>query len=208
MSSDREALRVVFDQDALLYDRARPRYPDVVFDTVDRTLAQARARQPSLGRRVLEIGCGTGQATVPLAVRAYDVLAVELGAELAQVARDHLAGFSNAEVITADVEQWDGPPGGFDLMLSATAFHWLDPDTRLGRVARLLRPGGVIALIRTIHIAGPSDEFFAASQHCYEQWDPATPPDVHLPPQDELPPTGCEPPAHPATAAPRHTPRR
>jgi SAM-dependent methyltransferase len=190
VSSDREALRVVFDQDALLYDKARPHYPEIVFDTLDTVMVEARRQQPALGHRALEIGCGTGQATVPLAARGYDVLAIELGPGLAEVARANLAGISNAEVITGDVEQWNGPAGAFDLVLCATAFHWLDPDTRLTRVARLLRAGGVIALIQTMHVAGPSDEAFAAIQRCYEQWDPATSPGLRLQRLDELPPTG------------------
>lgn len=190
MPGDRETLRTVFDQDALLYDRARPRYPGIVFDTIDDTMARARDRQPQLGTRTLEIGPGTGQATVELARRGYDVTAVELGAELAELARASLAAFDDVEVITADAEQWDGPTGTVDLVVSATAFHWLDPDTRLTRVARWLRPGGVVALIGTMHVAGRSDGFFAAAQRCYERWDPATPPGVRLLPLDEHPPTG------------------
>lgn len=76
------------------------------------------------------------------------------------------------------------------MVICATAFHWLDPATRLDLVARLLRPGGVVALIQTLHVAGPSDRFFAAAQRCYERWDPATPPGLRLARLDDLPATG------------------
>ena len=77
----RERLRVTFDQAAELYDRARPGYPPALFTD----LAELAGIGP--GCRVLEIGCGTGQATGPLAKRGCQVVAVELGAALAAAAR-------------------------------------------------------------------------------------------------------------------------
>ncbi len=74
----------MFDQVAELYDLARPGYPPELFDDlVD--LAGLRARS-----RVLEIGCGTDQATIPLAVRGLDVVCVELGEALAVVGTQHV----------------------------------------------------------------------------------------------------------------------
>jgi SAM-dependent methyltransferase len=181
MTTDRERLRRTFDEDALLYDRARPHYPDVLFDAIDRVAP---------GRRTLEIGCGTGQATAPLAARGYEVTALELGASMAEVARANLASYSTAEVVNEDFERWEGPERAFDLVVSATAFHWIDPATRVDRVARALRPAGVFALIDTVHVAGTSNTFFVEAQHCYERWDPAALPGLRLPAPDELPPPG------------------
>jgi 16S rRNA A1518/A1519 N6-dimethyltransferase RsmA/KsgA/DIM1 with predicted DNA glycosylase/AP lyase activity len=76
---------------------------------------------------VLEIGCGTGQATLPLARRGYRVLCVELGENLAAVARRNLKPYPRVEVRTADFEGFPLPEGAFDLAVSATAFHWLNP---------------------------------------------------------------------------------
>ena len=102
---DRGRLRSTFDQAAELYDRARPRYPPALFDD----LAALAGIGP--GSRVLEIGPGTGQATVALAERGYRVVAVELGAQLAAVARRNLARFPSVEVVTAAFEDWPLPPG-------------------------------------------------------------------------------------------------
>jgi protein-L-isoaspartate O-methyltransferase len=77
--TDRQRLRAAFNQAAELYDRARPGYPPALFDD----LAERAGIGP--GCRVLEIGPGTGQATLPLAERGCQVVAVELGAELAAV---------------------------------------------------------------------------------------------------------------------------
>ena len=184
-TSYRLALRTRFDEDALLYDRARPTYPPAVFEAIFERLLDARRATP----RVLEIGCGTGQATRPLAHRSGEVLAVDLGADTTEVARSNLASFANVEVVHADIEQWVPREMNFDLVVSATAFHWLDPATRFARVARLLRPGGVLALIQTLHIEGRSENFFVAAQRCYERWDPATPPGLRRPRLQDLPDT-------------------
>jgi 16S rRNA A1518/A1519 N6-dimethyltransferase RsmA/KsgA/DIM1 with predicted DNA glycosylase/AP lyase activity len=96
-ATDRER-RATFDQAAELYDRARPGYPPVLFDDL------ARLAGVGPGCRVLEIGPGTGQATVPLAERGCRVVAVELGEGLAAVARRNLAGFRGVQVVTAAFE--------------------------------------------------------------------------------------------------------
>ena len=167
---DRGRLRSTFDQAAELYDRARPRYPPALFDD----LAALAGIGP--GSRVLEIGPGTGQATMALAERGYRVVAVELGAQLAAVARRNLARFPSVEVVTAAFEDWPLPPEPFDLVLSATAFHWIDPAVRVVKSADALRPGGSLATIATHHVAGGDVSFFAQAQACYERWDPETPP--------------------------------
>jgi hypothetical protein len=132
---DRGRLRATFDQAAELYDRARPRYPSALFED----LAGLAGIGP--GSRVLEIGPGTGQATVPLAERGCRVVAVELGADLAAVARRNLARFPAVEVVTAAFEGWPLPSEPFDLVLAATAFHWVDPAVRVVKAADALRPG-------------------------------------------------------------------
>ena len=88
--------RESFDEVAELYDRARPGYPQrLIDDLVALTDLDKRCR-------VLEIGSGTGQLTVPLAERGLSVVAVELGSSLAEIARRKLAPFEHAEVVVAD----------------------------------------------------------------------------------------------------------
>jgi SAM-dependent methyltransferase len=128
------------------------------------------------GSRVLEIGPGTGQATVTLAERGYRVVAVELGAALAAVARRNLARFPAVEVVTAAFEDWPLPREPFDMVLAATAFHWIDPAVRVAKAADALRPVGALATVTTHHVAGGDESFFAKAQACYERWDPETPP--------------------------------
>ncbi|MGI5451956.1 class I SAM-dependent methyltransferase [Streptomyces sp. CA-249302] len=174
-------LRETFNEVAELYDRARPRYP--------RPLVEDLARVTGLGpeSRVLEIGPGTGQLTVPLAEFGCHVTAVELGDAMASVARRRLARFPRVDVRNAAFESWELPAEPFDLVVCATAFHWIDPAVRVVKTARALRPGGRLALVRTEHVAGGTEEFFALAQGCYERWDPATPPGLRLQPASEIP---------------------
>jgi SAM-dependent methyltransferase len=111
-------LRGIFDEAAELYDRMRPGYPAKLFED----LAEATGLGP--GARVLEIGCGTGQATVALAERGYEIVAVELGASLAEVARRNLARFGSVDVVNAAFEAWPLPAEPFDVVFCATAFRF------------------------------------------------------------------------------------
>ncbi|EWS93566.1 class I SAM-dependent methyltransferase [Streptomyces filamentosus] len=182
--SPEEARRVLlsrtFDDDADLYDRARPRYPAELYDD----LADLAGAVP--GSRVLEIGCGTGQATVPLAGRGCRITAVEAGPRMAATARRNLAESPAAEVVTAEFESWPLPAEPFDVVLAATAFHWIDPAVRVPRAADALRPGGALAVVRSQHVMGGTEEFFVEVQRCYERFDPATPPGLRPPAAGEV----------------------
>jgi SAM-dependent methyltransferase len=182
----RDQLRATFTDAAELYHRMRPSYPAAVFDE----LADFGRLTP--GSRVLEIGCGTGQATRPLAERGYQVTAVELGEQMATIARDNLAAFPQVQVVVSAFEAWPLPSQAFDAVVSATAFHWLDPATRVTRCATALRPGGTLAVIGTHHVAGGDTSFFDEVQRCYETWDPSTPSGLRLLTADEVPPDTAE----------------
>jgi SAM-dependent methyltransferase len=168
-----------FNAVAERYDRSRPGYPDeLVKDLVQ--LAELRP-----GSRVLEIGCGTGQLTVPLAGTGSSIVAVELGDRLAQLARHNLAGFKRVSVVNSAFEDWALPDEPFDCVVSATAFHWLDAGVRLVKSAQALRAGDAIAIITTHHIAGGTSGFDDACQPCYTRWTGADP-DFRLPTADDV----------------------
>lgn len=185
MAEERNRLRKVFDEAALLYDESRPGYPEKLFDDIV-TLSGI----PSEGR-ILEIGCGTGQATVPFARRGYHVLCIELGENMAVLARRNLEAYPRTEVRTGDFEQMPLQDETFDLAISATAFHWLDKSIAYPKVARSLVPGGAISLFWNEHVhSDASDGFFEAAQRIYEREAPEIvgPEDYKgLPRPDEVP---------------------
>ncbi len=164
-------MRSTFDRAALLYDKVRPGYPEGLFEDL-----VSLSSIPVAGR-VIEVGCGTGQATLPLARRGYGMLCVELGENLAALARDNAAEYPRVEVVTGDFEKSPVPQGEFDLLVSATAFHWLDPAVAYPKAARSLKPGGAIALFWNEHVhSDASGGFFEAAQRIYareapEIWD-------------------------------------
>ena len=168
MTDDRVRLRATFDSIADLYDRARPGYPAALFDDL------ARLAGIGPGCRVLEIGPGTGQLTVPLAERGCEIVAVELGPRLAAVARRNLRNFPKVRMVTGDFETWPLPAEPFDLVIAATAAHWLDPAVATAKTAAALRPGGRIATVETHHIEGGTTAYFVDAQDCYLRHDPAT----------------------------------
>lgn len=163
----RQHLRTIFDEDALLYNQARPGYPEALFDDI-----VALAGLPS-DARLLEIGPGTGQATLPFAQRGYRIHAVELGANLAAVARRNLAAYSQVQIEVGAFEEAQVEQAAYDLVYSATAFHWLDPTVRYRKAAQVLKPGGSIALFWNKHVHTDADDgFFARVQECYDHVRP------------------------------------
>ena len=164
MAEERDRLRTTFDEAASLYDEVRPGYPEDLFDDIV-SLSGIPA-----GGRILEIGCGTGQATVPLARRGYRIQCIELGENMAAVARRNLERYPNAEVRTGAFEESFLQEGAFDLAVSATAFHWLDPAVAYPKAARALRDGGSLALFWNVHVHSDASEgFFEAAQRIYER---------------------------------------
>ena len=177
--ADRRRRRATFEEVPELYDRARPLYPRELFDDL---VAYARLEP---GSRVLEIGCGTGQATLPLAERGLEVVCVELGAGLATVARRKLAGFPRVEVVHAVFEDWEAEEASFDAVVAFTAFHWLDPEVKYAKPARLLRPGGALAVAETDHVqVEGGDPFWAEVQADYDAVVPSE--DNRPPPRPEV----------------------
>ena len=173
--------RKSYDQVAQLYDRARPTYPAALYDDiVDYVDLEADAR-------ILEIGCGSGQATVPMAARGYAIDCIELGAQLAAIAREKLAQFPKARVINADFETVNLPACHYDIVFAATAFHWIDPAISLKKVHEVLKPAGTLALFwHHPVLTDVSRLTVTALQQIYQRVVPAMARDYKLPPTPDL----------------------
>ncbi len=128
-----------FDQRAEEYQNARPPYPTRVYEI----LTDHCGLRP--GSRVLEIGPGTGQATRDLLALGAEVVAVEPGARLAAVLAENL-GTDRLSIINAPIETAAVPADSFELVASATAFHWVRTEVALPKLARCLRAGGWLAV--------------------------------------------------------------
>jgi SAM-dependent methyltransferase len=186
--AERRRLAATFDQAAADYDRTRPVCPPALFDD----LLAVTGLAP--GDRVVEIGPGTGQATVPLAERGLAVTGVGPGEALAAIARRRLAGFPNAHVVTSTFEAWEPEGGPFDAVVAVNCLHWVDPALRYRKPAEVLRDGGHLAVASTRWATAPDAErFWADVQEDYGavgyEGGPPPPPDAigpwHLPPDAE-----------------------
>jgi SAM-dependent methyltransferase len=136
----------VFDDVAAEYDAVRPGYPAELIDSV--------LEAASLDGRsaVLEIGSGTGKLTELLVERGLRVRGIEPGANLAAAARKRIGHLEAVQFDVARFEDADLPEGTYDAVFAATAFHWVDPTVGWAKVASLLKPGGLMALLMHIDI--------------------------------------------------------
>lgn len=132
-----------FDQAAEVYAASRPGYPD---PAVEWLLGDG-------ADEVLDLGAGSGSLTVLLRRRAGLVVAAEPSPNL-------LTGLHAADpgipAVRAGAEVLPFADGVFDVVTVATAFHWFQPDRALPEIARVLRPGGHLALVwNTRHLTSP-----------------------------------------------------
>ncbi|MEJ7838827.1 MAG: class I SAM-dependent methyltransferase [Thermomicrobiales bacterium] len=161
-------LNMTFNEVASLYHDVRPRYPSTLFDRIEAISGFDHRLD------VLEIGSGTGIATRPMLERGWNLTCVEPGHSLADVARFALASFPDLRIDVDRFEDWDAQGVTFDLIVSATAFHWIKPDTRYTKTHRLLCEGGHLAVLYYRHVAGGDDDLFEIIQDCYLAHMPGT----------------------------------
>ena len=154
--------RLVFGEDAELYERARPGYPQSLVDDV-----LAYAGVEAAGCRALEVGAGTGKATVAFAARGVAIVAVEPDAAMGTVLARNCRGFPAVRIVEASFEDAPVEAGAFDLVYSAQAWHWVGPEVRCVLAAAQLRAGGAIALFWHRTDWGAGDPLRAALDECY-----------------------------------------
>jgi SAM-dependent methyltransferase len=155
----------LFDRAANYYDEVRPRYPECLFD--DLLAAAGLGPHP----RVLEIGPGTGQATLSFLERGCPVVAVELGCRLAARLQQNVAQFPETRLIVGRFEEVELPLASFDIVTAATAIHWIDPEVRYRKPHDLLRERGVVATIELIQVKGTEErDFFEEAQPIYPRY--------------------------------------
>jgi SAM-dependent methyltransferase len=123
------------------YDRYRPGYPDELFDAIAEHLPLPR--QPL----VVDLGAGTGRASLAMAAMGWRVTAVEPGKPMLDVLRGRAANEGLLiSTIHAGAEDTGLDPASADLVTAANAFHWFDQQRALAETARILKPGGGLAL--------------------------------------------------------------
>lgn len=129
-----------FDVYAANYHSARPGYPVLLFKDIKE---QCGIDENS---RLMEIGAGSGIATVELAKLGCQVIAVEPGANLAVIAEEQTRKFKNVKVLEGTFEDFQFT-NEFNAILAFTAFHWLEEGEKYQKVSDLLKEDGSLILV-------------------------------------------------------------
>jgi SAM-dependent methyltransferase len=142
--------RFTFDQVASVYRTARPNYPEALVHHVV-SYADLKPNDP-----VLEVGCGTGQATKSFAMRGLRIVAIDPGPEMVRAARETLANFDNVEVIETTFEAWPADKAPFRLIIAAQSWHWVSPELRFAKAAKVLSSNGSLAVFGQVPVGLPT----------------------------------------------------
>ena len=155
-----------FDENVVLYDKFRPTYGTNIFEDI---LSYSKITQSS---KILEIGCGTGNATLPVIQTGAEVTAVEIGGNLSKYTAQKFSKYSNFHVIHSAFEDFQTHTK-YDLIFSATAFHWIQPDRSYSRCKELLVAGGVLAVFwNTPRISRTNLDLYKEIQDLYQRFMP------------------------------------
>jgi SAM-dependent methyltransferase len=161
------AFKDLFSGHAADYARFRPSYPPELF---------AWLADVSPARDVaVDLGAGNGQAAVGLADHFERVIGIEPSAEQLANARPH----ANVEYLVATAEATGLTDGAVDLLLAAQAFHWFDRERFFSEARRVLRPGGVLALI-SYALSRITPDVDAVVDELYASLDPYWEPERRL----------------------------
>ena len=133
-------LRLKFNEDEANYDKWRPSYVPELFKEI--------IQYSSINemKHALEIGIGTGQASLPFLQTKCKLTAIDIGDKLVEYSRKKFDSFSNFQVINSDFESFCAENNTFDLIYSATAFHWISEEVGYEKSFDLLKRGGTLAL--------------------------------------------------------------
>ena len=132
----------IWTGEAELYDQARPSPPLVLVDILTQLI---HTPQPTL---VVDLGSGTGLSTMMWGERAQRVIGIEPNADMRNQAIRNSAQQPHAERIEFQEgfsHQTGLPDGSVDIVTCSQSFHWMEPNSTLAEVARILRPGGLFA---------------------------------------------------------------
>ena len=133
-------LKYLFDESVLNYEKRRPNYGTELFKDV------IKYAEINMDKSLLEIGCGTGQATEPFLKAKCKVTAVELGENLASYTREKFKVYKNFNIVQSAFEDYHCDDNEFDMLYSATAFHWIPEEIGYKKAYRIIKSGGTLAL--------------------------------------------------------------
>lgn len=134
-----EGLEWTFDTVASAYEKFRPGYAGELYQKLFDYIPIDESS------RVIEVGIGGGQATLPILRTGCKLTAVEYGANFSELCKEKFKDYPGFSVITGKFEDAALEDSAYDLIFSASAFHWVPEEIGYPKVFSLLRSGGVFA---------------------------------------------------------------
>ena len=166
-----QGLEWTFNEVAAAYDRWSPGYTPALY----RDMFAYKAIGPS--SRVVEIGIGTGQASVPVLETGCALTAVEYGDKLAAFTREKFRGYQNLTIVNLPFQNFECGDGSADWIYAAGAFHWIPEELGYAKVFRLLKPGGAFArFAKHPYYREGQEALYQAIQEVYREYMPYSAP--------------------------------
>ena len=134
-----KGLEWTFDTAAAAYEKWRPGYPDELYQMLFAYIPIAQSSH------AVEVGIGGGQATLPVLETGCSLTAVECGEQFSKLCEKKFGEYKNFSVITGRFENLSFPHAEYDLVYSASAFHWIPEEIGYSKVYEMLKPGGAFA---------------------------------------------------------------
>ena len=132
-------LEWTFDTVASAYEKFRPEYPNELYEMIFEYITLDKSCN------AVEIGIGGGQATLPFLKTECKLTAVEYGEKFSEICREKFKEYPDFSVITGKFEDIDMSDNMYELVYSASAFHWIPEDIGYTKVLAMLKSGGVFA---------------------------------------------------------------
>jgi SAM-dependent methyltransferase len=123
------------------YNKVRPRYPQKIIN------GAMEVAQITPESKILELGCGPGNATMSFAPLGFSMVCIEPSAAACQFAKKNCAAYPNVEIQQTTFEEWKLTPQKFNAVLAATSFHWMNPSTAYTKAADALQDDGALILL-------------------------------------------------------------
>ncbi len=119
------SFRTNFGKVAALYNKARPKYP---VEVIEKIIAYSQLAKK---HKILEVGMGTGQISLPFLDRGFDLTGLEPDLNLHKFCLKKFHNYPNLVIKNQSFENYQLSANYFDLFLSAQAFHWIEPSLHL-----------------------------------------------------------------------------
>ncbi len=145
------SLRTTFGKVSSLYDKSRVTYPKELIDDII-TYSQLKPNAT-----ILDVGCGTGQATLPFAEKEYAVIGLDISKDLLAIAKKKCFSFKKAKFKLSSFEKAKFNKNSFDLIISGLAWHWVEPERRYEKAHRILTQNGALAFFWSYQQKGKSE---------------------------------------------------